>query len=90
MTETALNRLSAEALRALAAKDAIVLLPVASTEQHGPQLATGVDDFLCSEICRRAVTELAPERAVVAPTLWFGLANHHVPFGGTFAVSLSP
>ena len=90
MTETAWNRLSAEALRALAAKDAIVLLPVASTEQHGPHLPTGVDDFLCSEICRRVAAELAPDRAaVVAPTLWFGLADHHVPFGGTFTVSLA-
>lgn len=90
MTETAWNRLPAEALRALAARDAIVLLPVASTEQHGPHLATGVDDFLCSEICRRTAAALAPDvPVVVAPTLWFGLADHHVPFGGTFTVSLA-
>lgn len=90
MTEVAWNRLSAEALRALAAKDAIVLLPVGSTEQHGPHLPTGVDDFLCGEICRRAATELARERpVVVAPTLWCGLADHHVAFGGTFSLSLS-
>src|SRR5215831_6356891 len=90
MTETAWNRLPAEALRALAAKDAIVLLPVASTEQHGPHLATGVDDFLCSEICRRVAAELTPDVAVVvAPTLWFGLADHHTAFGGTFTISLA-
>jgi len=90
MTETAWNRLSAEALRALAARDAIVLLPVASTEQHGPHLATGVDDFLCSEICRRVAAALAPDvPVVVAPTVWFGLADHHVPFGGTFTISLA-
>ncbi len=90
MTEIAWNRLSAESLRALAAKDAVVLLPVASTEQHGPHLATGVDDFLCSEICKRVATELVPDvPAVVAPTVWFGLADHHVPFGGTFTISLA-
>ena len=90
MTETAWNRLPAEALRALAVRDAIVLLPVASTEQHGPHLATGVDDFLCSEICRRTAAALAPDvPVVVAPTLWFGLADHHVPFGGTFTISLA-
>ena len=59
MTEIAWNRLSAEALRRLAARDAVVLLPVASTEQHGPHLPTGVDDFLCSAVCRRAATLLA-------------------------------
>src|ERR1700739_4897739 len=90
MTETIWNRLSAEALRTLATRDAIVLLPVASTEQHGPHLATGVDDFLCSEICRRTAAVLAPDMpVVVAPTVWFGLADHHVPFGGTFTISLA-
>jgi len=90
MTETAWNRLSAERLRALAAQDAIVLLPVASTEQHGPHLPTGVDDFLCSEVCRRTAAELAPDYpVVVAPTLWCGLADHHVAFGGTFTLSLA-
>ncbi|MGJ4957564.1 creatininase family protein [Bradyrhizobium sp. HKCCYLRH2015] len=90
MTETAWNRLSAAALRALAARDALVLLPVASTEQHGPHLPTGVDDFLCSEVCRRTALELAPDHPiVVAPTVWCGLADHHVPFGGTFTLRLS-
>jgi creatinine amidohydrolase len=90
MTETAWNRLPAEMLRALAAKDAIVLLPVASTEQHGPHLATGVDDFLCSEVCKRVARELTPDvSVVVAPTVWFGLADHHVAFGGTFTISLA-
>jgi len=90
MTETAWNRLSAERLRALAAEDAIVLLPVASTEQHGPHLPTGVDDFLCSEVCRRTAAELVPDcSVVVAPTVWCGLADHHVAFGGTFTLGLA-
>jgi creatinine amidohydrolase len=90
MIETAWNRLSAEALRGLAAKDAIVLLPVASTEQHGPHLATGVDDFLCSEVCHRVAAALAPDcPVVVTPTVWCGLADHHVAFGGTFTLSLA-
>jgi creatinine amidohydrolase len=90
MTETAWNRSPAEALRALAAQDAIVLLPVASTEQHGPHLPTGVDDFLCSEVCRRTAAALVADcPVVVAPTVWCGLADHHVAFGGTFTLSLA-
>jgi len=90
VSETAWNRLSAAALRSLAASDAIVLLPVASTEQHGPHLATGVDDFLCSEVCRRTAEKLAPKQpVVVAPTVWFGLADHHIAFGGTFSISFA-
>jgi creatinine amidohydrolase len=90
VVETAWNRLSAEALRALAARDALVLLPVASTEQHGPHLATGVDDLLCTEVCRRTAAHVARERpVVVTPTVWCGLADHHVAFGGTFSLSLA-
>src|SRR5580704_7130606 len=90
MTEILWNRMTAEALRDRAAEGAIVLLPVASTEQHGPHLATGVDDYLCGEACRRAAALVVKERpVVVAPTLWCGLAEHHVAFGGTFTLSLS-
>ena len=82
--------MSAEALRERAAAGAIVLLPVASTEQHGPHLATGVDDVLCGEACRRAAEKVAAQGRpiVVAPTLWCGLAEHHVAFGGSFTLTL--
>jgi hypothetical protein len=90
MTEIAWNQLSAAALRGLAERNAVVLLPVASTEQHGPHLPTGVDDFLCSAVCRRTATLLADDTpAVVAPTVWCGLADHHTAFGGTFTLSLA-
>lgn len=90
MAEIDWNRLPAEALRTLAARNAVVLLPVASTEQHGPHLPTGVDDMLVTAVCRRAARLLAPDRpAVVAPTVWCGLADHHLAFGGTFTITLS-
>src|SRR5262249_26619177 len=90
MSEVAWNRMTAAELRSKAAEDAIVLLPVASTEQHGPHLATGVDTFLASEGCRRTALLVARQRPiVVAPTLWVGLAEHHVAFGGTFSVSMT-
>ncbi|GHK05075.1 hypothetical protein SY2F82_68720 [Streptomyces sp. Y2F8-2] len=54
MSEVQWNRLTAGQLRDLAARGAVVLLPVGATEQHGPHLPTGVDDFLAAEVCRRA------------------------------------
>jgi len=39
--------LTAAELRAKAEAGAIVVLPVASMEQHGPHLAVGVDTILC-------------------------------------------
>jgi creatinine amidohydrolase len=84
------SRMTAAALREAAAKDAIVLLPVASTEQHGPHLAVSVDTVLCGEVCRRTALKIATKRpVVVAPTVWMGLAEHHVAFGGTFTLSLT-
>jgi creatinine amidohydrolase len=91
MTPSVLWReLTAAQLRERAQADALVLLPVASTEQHGPHLATGVDDVLCSDICRRVAEALvsAGKPAIVAPTLWCGLAEHHVAFGGSFTLTL--
>jgi creatinine amidohydrolase len=89
MKEVQWNRLTAAELRTLAEKDAIVLLPVASTEQHGPHLATGVDMFLGAEGCRRIATKVSAKRpCIVAPPVWMGLAEHHVAFGGTFTLPL--
>jgi creatinine amidohydrolase len=84
------NRLKAADLVRLAEEDAIVLLPVASTEQHGPHLATGTDVYLCTEACRRAAEIVRATRPIViAPTVWMGLAEHHMEFGGSFTVSLA-
>jgi creatinine amidohydrolase len=77
-------------LRQQVTADAIVLLPVASMEQHGPHLPVGVDSLLCEGVCRRAAEAVAPAiPVVVAPTLWCGMAEHHMAFGGTFTFDLA-
>ena|SRR6516162_3196904 len=79
MAEVPWNRMTAAELRRAADKGAMVLLPVASTGQHGPHLATGVDTFLGGEVCRRTAEIAAKQEPVaVAPTVWMGLAKHHV------------
>lgn len=71
--------------------EALVVLPVGATEQHGRHLATGTDALLAATAAERAA-ELAAERAarpiVLAPALSFGASDHHLPFGGT--LSLTP
>jgi creatinine amidohydrolase len=83
------KELTAEDLRAKAAQNAIVILPIASMEQHGPHLPVGVDTFLCEAVCRGGA-ELAVKDVpvVVAPTLWCGMAEHHMAFGGTFTFDI--
>ena len=82
------QELTAEELRAKAAADAIVILPVASMEQHGPHLAVGVDTVLCSGVCKAAAEAASELGIVVAPTLWCGMAEHHMAFGGTFTFDI--
>jgi creatinine amidohydrolase len=79
--------LRADQLRQAARDDALIILPVASTEQHGRHLPVMVDTLLATEIAERAALRLAGDGPVlVAPCVWHGLAEHHMSFGGTFTL----
>ncbi|MGO4406198.1 creatininase family protein [Bosea sp. RAF48] len=81
---------TAEDLNDLAQSDAIVLLPVSSTEQHGPHLPTGCDTILTEAVAGWVARLVAPHRPIlIAPTVWIGLAQHHIAFGGSFSVSMA-
>ena len=83
------KELTAEELRAKAAADAIVVLPVGSMEQHGPHLPVGVDTILTEGVCRAGAEAAAGDvPVVVAPTVWCGMAEHHMAFGGTFTFDI--
>ena len=88
MPEVDWTRLKAQELRALAAQDAVVVLPVASIEQHGPHLPVMTDTRLGQEVALRAARLAYDSRpVVVAPVMWAGLSEHHMPFGGTLTLS---
>lgn len=81
------ERLKAHDLRALANEDAVVIFPVAATEQHGPHLPTMTDTRIGGEIaCRAARKAYARQPTVVAPVVFSGLSGHHMPFGGTLTL----
>jgi creatinine amidohydrolase len=83
------KELTAADLRGRAQAGAVVLLPVGSMEQHGPHLPVGVDTYLSEAACRAAAEAIAAEmQIVVAPTLWCGMAEHHMAFGGTFTFDI--
>lgn len=62
-----------------------ILLPVGSTEQHGPNGIIGVD-FLTAKTIAEAVA--VQTETLVAPVLPYGMALHHMAFPGT--ASLTP
>jgi creatinine amidohydrolase len=66
-------------------RDTIAIVPVGSTEQHGPAGVLGVDSY--------AAITLAEDTAqrndvLCAPPIWYGDSLHHTGFPGT--ISLSP
>lgn len=62
-----------------------VLIPIGSTEQHGPNGLLGTD-ALCPEIIARRAGDEAG--ILVAPTFNVGQAQHHMAFAGT--ITLKP
>jgi creatinine amidohydrolase len=79
--------LNREQLRAAAA-DALVVIPLGATEQHGPHLPTGTDYFTVESLAREAAA-IASDRlqVIVTPALPFGSSHHHFVFGGTLSLS---
>ena len=65
----------------------IVMVPIASMEQHGPHLPLATDTIQADEITRRAA-----ERAQVlyTPCVWFGYSPQHMyePGAGTGTITL--
>jgi creatinine amidohydrolase len=83
------DALTRDELAALA-PDALLVLPVGSTEQHGPHLSTGTDALLATAIAERAAAVASrPETILLAPTLSYGASAHHLPFGGTLSLDVS-
>ncbi len=60
-----------------------VIMPLGSTEQHGPNGLIGTD-AICAEVIARGVGETAD--ALVGPTIGVGIAVHHMGFAGTMTV----
>jgi creatinine amidohydrolase len=88
MAETEWRKLRADELREAARQDAIVILPVASLEQHGPHLPVEVDSLLGETVAMRTAAKAQAKgaRVLVLPVLWTGLSEHHMSFGGTISL----
>jgi creatinine amidohydrolase len=62
-----------------------IIIPIGSTEQHGPTGFIGTD-ALCPELIAAGIGEALG--ALVAPTISVGMAQHHLGFAGS--VTLRP
>lgn len=60
-----------------------IILPIGSTEQHGPTGLIGTD-AICAEAIAHGVGEAT--QALVAPTINVGMALHHMAFPGSMSL----
>jgi creatinine amidohydrolase len=57
-----------------------IIVPIGSVEQHGPNGLIGTD-HLCAEVVARGVGDAIG--CAVAPTLAYGMSQHHLGFAGS-------
>ncbi|WP_328663500.1 mycofactocin biosynthesis peptidyl-dipeptidase MftE [Streptomyces sp. NBC_00328] len=70
---------------AVPADGALVLVPVGSTEQHGPHLPLSTDSVIAEAVATRAAARL-PGPVLVAPTISYGNSGEHAGFPGTLSI----
>jgi creatinine amidohydrolase len=84
-SEYSYNRLTWAEMNDAIAAQKLVILPTASTEQHGKHLPLDVDVFLCESVCLE-VARRAPDQVLVLPPIAYGLNLHHIDFPGTIHI----
>jgi mycofactocin system creatininase family protein len=69
------------------AQQAILAVPLGSTEQHGPHLPVSTDTDIATALCRR-LAEQVPE-VMVAPPIHYASSGEHRGFPGTLSIGRS-
>jgi mycofactocin precursor peptide peptidase len=62
-----------------------ILIPLGSTEQHGPHLPLDTDSRIATAVARGAVARLGQEW-LVAPAIAYGASGEHQSFAGTISI----
>jgi mycofactocin precursor peptide peptidase len=64
--------------------DPVLLIPLGSTEQHGPHLPFGTDSFIAEAIAKGAAVRLAG--TLIGPTVNVTASGEHQGFPGTLSI----
>ncbi len=67
-------------VKAYLEKDQVILLPIASTEQHSLHMPLGTDSYVGIGLAEDAAKKTG---SLVAPPIWYGWSTHHVSYPGT-------
>ncbi len=80
-----LHELSWKDIKDLNQDTSVFILPIGSTEQHGPQNPLGTDFLIAEKIARKVAENTI--NVYCLPTLPIGVASHHRDFPGTLWTS---
>jgi len=81
-----LNELKSSEVKQKIDKNTLLILPMGSTEQHGPHLPIKVDIFIPHQLALRAAEKTD---SLVAPPIYYGYNEKELTFPGTASVSIS-
>jgi len=85
-----LPRLTTEEISLIPKENALLILPIASVEQHGRHLPVFTDSLLNEALVEGALSLLPKDAAAwLLPPLQYGKSNEHTGFSGTFSLSTS-
>ena len=75
-------------VKQLASSGAVALLPIGSTEAHGPHLPLSVDVVIAEEVCRRVGVRLQRKgiASVMFPAVAYTLTDFAAAFSGTVSL----
>ena len=67
-------------------RDLLVVIPVASLEQHSLHLPVFTDSMILQEVINRIEKRLS-EDVLILPVMWLGYSQHHMKYPGTVSAS---
>lgn len=70
-------------------EDAVVIIPIAATEQHGPHLPVNTDTAIVLAVAERVSQVVDEFPVVVAPAVPWGISHHHMVFPGSITLRSS-
>ncbi len=81
------RELSTTDLEACDKSRTVVVLPVGSTEQHGPHLPVGTDAMIVDAVVDALLARQPAAECLILPTLWCTRSNEHAAFAGTVSLT---
>lgn len=78
--------------RQLQSTSPALIIPVGSTEQHGPHLPLDTDTRIAAAVARALADQLVPaneSKWMIAPAIQYGASGEHEDFSGTVSIGTS-